>query len=297
MKKTLLAITVLTVFIMSMSIGSLAVTSTAAYATTAPVLDGVIDPIWDTTVAQEVVDSGDDWVDGDVTAYTKILWDETAVYYLVVVTDYTHGTSFESQANDSINLWISETNTKADSFTEDVSDYLYLVTSTGNTLKDFGDVAGIEYNPSVYNISLVGFTETENGYIAEIKMPYLSKITPEAGHILGYTFSINDDRNDDGVRDGYVHSARDTDNGGSETWYWSKTVALGEVEFLAPVIAEPEPPADDAVYVDPEPAPVVDPEPVVNPEPANPITSDVTGLFYALAAVSAVCGCVLTKRR
>lgn len=290
MKKVFLTILAITVLVMSMSVGSYAYTSTASYASTAPLIDGVIDPIWETTETQNYVDVGDDWVEGDVTAYSKILWDETALYYLVVVTDTTRGPDLASQANDSINLWISETNTKADSFTEDVSDYMYLVASNGMTLKDFGDAAGIEYNPSVYNISLVGFTQTSNGYIAEIKMPYLSKITPEPGYIFGYTFSVNDDSDGDAVRDAYCHSARDTDNGGSETWYWSKTAALGEVMLLAPVESN-EDPAPSAPTVTPE-APIV-----IAPAPSNPTTSDVTVFFYALAAISAVCGFVFTKKR
>lgn len=275
--------------IMSMSIASFAVTSTAAYATTAPTIDGVIDPIWDTTVAQNYIDSGDDWTEGDVTAYSKILWDETALYYLIVVTDTTVGPDFSSQANDSINLWISENNTKASSFEEDIGDYMYMITSTGHTLHDIGSAAGIEYNQAIYTASLVGFTKTDDGYIAELKQPFVSKITPEAGYIFGYTFSVNDDRDGDAVRDAYVHSASDADNGGSASNYWSATEALGEVELLAPV-AEPEIPAPDAEIVEPDPAPVVD------PEPSNPSTADISGLFYALAAVSAACGYFLTKK-
>lgn len=281
---------VLTILIMSMSIGSLAVTSTAAYATTAPVIDGVIDPIWDTTVAQDYIGTGDDWVEGDVEAYTKILWDETALYYLVVVKDTTVGPDFASQANDSINLWISETNTKAGTFEEDLSDYMYMITSTGHTLHDIGSAAGIEYNQAVYTASIVGYVKTDDGYIVELKQPFVSKIKPEAGYIFGYTFSINDDRDGDAVRDAYVHSASDAENGGTASNYWSATEALGEVELLAPaeVIPEPE-------FVDPAIVPV-EPEPAVDPEPANPSTADVSVLFYALAAVSATCGYFFIKK-
>ena len=289
MKKTLLTLLVLSMLIMSMGIASMAVTSTAAYATTAPVIDGVIDPIWDTTVTQDYIGTGDDWTEGDVTAYTKILWDETALYYLVVVTDTTIGPDFASQANDSINLWISETNTEAGSFNEDVSDYMYMVTSTGHTLHDIGAAAGIEYDQAVYTASLVGYVKTNDGYIVEIKQPFVSKITPEAGYIFGYTFSVNDDRDGDAARDAYVHSASAAEDGGSASNYWSATEALGEVELLSPVAA-PEVPTEPVAPVEPDPAPVVDPEPV------NPSTADVSGLFYILAAASAVCGCFLTKK-
>ncbi len=287
MKKTLLTVMVLTMLILTMSIASFAVTSTASYATTAPVIDGVIDPIWDTTETQNYVGTGDDWTEGDVTAYSKILWDENFMYYLIVVKDTTVGTSFASQANDAINFWISENNTKADSLAEDIGDYMYMITSTGHTLHDIGNAAGIEYNLAVYTSSLVGFVKTDDGYIAELKQPYISGLKPSAGHILGYTFSVNDDRDDDAVRDAYVHSARDTDNGGTETQYWSKTVALGEVEFLAAPVVEPEVPSADAEIVDPAPAPA----------PSNPSTVDVSALFYVLAAASAVGAGLLSKKR
>lgn len=270
-------------FVLSLSVGSYASTSTAAYASTAPVIDGVIDSVWDTTVAQECSGTGGDWQDGDVTAYSKILWDETAVYYLVVVNDSTKGSNFETQSNDCINMWISETNTGSDSFDTDVGDYLYMVTSKGLTLKDFGAYVEFEYNVELYNRSEVGFTESDNGYIVEVKIPYMSGITPEAGYLLGYTISVNDDRNDDGVRDSYVHSATNIDNGGSGSSYWSKTSDLGEIEFLAKTETDVPDTAE----------PVIEPD--IPAAPLNPSTSDISVLPYLFAAAASA-GCLLIKK-
>ena len=60
--------------------------------------------------------------------------------------------------------------------------------------------------------------------------------------------------------------------------------SIGVISVSASESTEPVAP------VEPDPAPVVDPEPV------NPSTADVSGLFYILAAASAVCGCFLTKK-
>lgn len=286
MKKTFISAMIVVAVILSMAVSSLAVTSTASYATTAPVIDGVIDSIWDTTEAQHTVDGSRDTelcADG----YTKILWDETALYFLAVITDSTMVNSSDDSCTNGVNFWVSENNTESDSFDSEIGDWLYFCSSNGITQFD-ADKLYID-NAAPYQVALKACVATDDGYIVEVKIPYCSKITPSAGHIIGYTCSIDDEQDGDGERDEYCYTARDVENNGSANNYWSATKALGEVELIAAPVVDNTPVATDPV--DPTPTEVV---PVA---PTNPSTADVTAIFYALASVSAIGGLTLIGKK
>ena len=88
--------------------------STAAQAVKAPVIDGEIDKIWDTTPQLDgvVCDMGPDWTMEDLldmdmaTGYTKVLWAEDALYFLAVVYDKTMESDASSTTN-GINFCVS----------------------------------------------------------------------------------------------------------------------------------------------------------------------------------------------
>ncbi len=289
MKKAILSTMVVLALVLGMAISSLAVTSTASYAATAPVIDGTIDAIWETTEAQYTTDTSYD-VDGEATGYTKILWDESALYFLAVVNDTTPVEASDESCTNGVNFWVSENNTKADTFDSDIGDYLYFIASNGIDQLQ-ADKLYID-NATPYQSALKAVVSTDEGYVVEVKIPSCAKLTYAAGHIIGYTCSIDDDFNADQERDDYTFTARAVENGGSADNYWSATAALSEIELVAapeaPVV-EPEAPV-----VEPE-APVVEPEaPVVEP---NAPTADVTAIFSVLASLSAVAGLAISKRK
>ena len=116
MKKAILSTMVVLALVLSMAVASFAaVTSTASYATTAPVIDGQIDAIWETTAAQNTEASSID--EDEATGYTKILWDAGNLYFLAVVTDATPVDAGDNSCTNGVNFWVSEGNTQAEDFT------------------------------------------------------------------------------------------------------------------------------------------------------------------------------------
>ena len=287
MKKSILSTMVVLALVLGMAVSSFAATFTAAYATTAPVIDGEIDAIWETTEA--IYTNGDfdsDWYEGCASGSVRILWDETALYFLAEIQDFTP-VPMEVPYNDFVNLWVSEFNTRADSYEADIGDYLFCICSNGMTGIEMGDLY-ID-NAAPYQASLSAAKRNDSGYVAEVMIPYcsLSESDAVAGHVIGFVMSVDDDWNSDGERDCYTPTmtAREAGIYDDET-YWSDTASMAEVEFLAGEKAE-EP------AVDPE-EPAVDPE---EPSDDNPGTADVTAIFYALASLSAVGGVALIGKR
>ncbi len=246
MKKTL-SIILATLTLAAMSTTVLAddtgLVSTAAKATVAPVIDGQIDEIWDYTEAQTVNTSASEGVEVSA-AYTKILWDDTGLYFLAVVTDDSI-TEKDADARNSVDFWISEKNTKTDGFDADAGDWHFCKASDGTECYYTG-------NEKIYDVAESYVDLTADGYVIEFYAPFLSDITPAVGTKIGYTVSVNDDVDGDGVRDGYSYWSVTADDGA----YWSNTKALCDVTLVdGPVFAEEtvaEVVADDVVTTAPQ---------------------------------------------
>ena len=282
--KKLLTTAIAVAMILSLAVISFAADYKAGYASELPVIDGEIDAIWENADKIETLYSGDEW-DPELCAsgYAKILWTETNVYMLAVVKDETLPT-FDDGARNGVDMWMSELDTMTDNYDSDAGDWIYCLSSTGTEVHYTG-------NDLVYSASLTAIKLTDDGYVMEITLPWMSKQEMSEGHVIGFTFAINDDADLDGERDTYCFSAINRE----DYSFWTKTLSLGHVELVKYVnepeapVAEPEAPA-----AEPE-VPAVEPEtPVV--EPSNPSTSDITAVYAILAAVSAI-GLFATKKR
>ncbi len=217
--------------------------SNAAKATVAPVIDGEIDDIWNYTDPQTVDTSASDGVEVSA-AYTKILWDDTGLYFLAVVTDDSI-TDNDKDARNSVDFWISEKHTKTDGFAADAGDWHFCKASDGTEVYYTG-------NEKIYDVAESYVNVTSDGYVIEFYAPFLSDITPAVGTKIGYTVSVNDDVDGDGVRDGYSYWSVTAEDGA----YWSNTKALCDVTLVdGPVLeveTEAELVAEDVVATAPQ---------------------------------------------
>lgn len=282
--KKFLTTAIAAAMIFSLAVISFAADYKAGYASELPIIDGEIDAIWANSEEIETLYSGDEW-DPELCAsgYAKILWTESHVYMLAVVKDDTLP-EIDDGARNGVDFWMSELDTMTDNYDSDAGDWIYCLSSTGIEVHYTG-------NDLVYSSSLKAIKLTSDGYIIEIMLPWMSKTSMSEGHIIGFTFAINDDADLDGDRDTYCFSAINRE----DYSFWTKTLSLGHVELVksagegeAPTV-ESEEPADE-----PE-EPSADPEvPVV--EPSNPSTSDFTTVYAILAAVSTI-GLFVTKKR
>lgn len=286
--KKLLTILIATAMILALATTTFAADYKAGYATETPKIDGEIDAIWANADPIEVLYSGDEWDPKTcASGYAKILWTETHVYMLAVVKDDTLP-EFDDGARNGIDLWMSELDTMTDNYDSDAGDWIYCLSSTGSEAHYTG-------NDNIYNISLKAIKLTNDGYVMEIMLPWMSKVQMSEGHVIGFTFAINDDADLDGERDTYCFSAINPNN----YEFWVQTEALGHVELVktVAVIEEPaEGPAEEPVDEptnEPADEPVAD-EPIVAPE--NPSTTDVSAVYAILAAVSAL-GIFASKKR
>ena len=280
--KKIITTTLAIAMILTLAVVSFAADYKAGYASEIPVIDGEIDAIWANADKIETVYSGDDWDPAFcASGYAKILWTETNVYILAVVNDDTIP-EIDDAARNGVDLWMSELDTMTDNYDSDAGDWIYCLSSTGTEVHYTG-------NDLVYTVSLKAVKLTADGYVLELMLPWMSKQSMTEGHVLGFTFAINDDANLDGERDTYCFSAINKE----DYSFWTKTLSLGHVELVKTVASAEEP---EAPAVEEPEAPATEPEVPVVVEPSNPTTSDITAVYAILAAVS-VAGIFATKKR
>lgn len=200
--------------------------ATAQYATDAPIIDGELDKVWDTTPFYYVKhyestgDMGEQQQNNPIEgSYAKILWDEKAYYLLAVVYDTTLLEAGFTDWN-SVDYWISEKNTQEYGWDKDEGDYSYCITDDGTPVSWHGDSTVIENAEKIVQ-------NYEEYYVVEAKIPWQSDVTAKNGHKIGFNVSINDDIDGDGERDAYTYWATDDDGE-----YWNNTNALAAVELV-----------------------------------------------------------------
>lgn len=161
-------------------------------------VDGTIDAVWnDANVKQMNASkllSGTVSNAADLSGYAKLLWDNTYLYFLAVVTDDTkQNDSQNSYDDDQVELYIDANNAKASAY--DANDCQY---SFG-----WNDGTVVGTIPSAYSKTGITYSAvaTTNGYIIEARLPWTTiNATPAADKLLGIDFMINDDDNN-GERD------------------------------------------------------------------------------------------------
>jgi Carbohydrate family 9 binding domain-like/Carbohydrate esterase, sialic acid-specific acetylesterase/Ig-like domain CHU_C associated/Secretion system C-terminal sorting domain len=165
------------------------------YKVTAPLtIDGTLEAVWNngnvmpmnaTKLLSGAVSNGN-----DLNAYGKMLWDNTYLYLLAVVTDDTKkNDSQNSYDDDQVEFYLDVDNAKASAY--DANDYQF---SFG---WNDGTIVGVI--PSTASTTGITYTalSTTTGYIVEARIPWTTiKATPSANKLLGIDFMVNDD--DDG---------------------------------------------------------------------------------------------------
>lgn len=261
--KRLFAILAAALIIALLAVPAAALTSTnttAAYATVCPVIDGDIDEIWNYTEAQNVPDIGD-----ITNSYTKLLWNEKGLYLLAYVEDASVTTD-DADARNSVDFWVSEKNTQDVGYDADPGDWHFCKASDGTECYYTG-------NAKVYDVAERTVKTTGKGYIVEMFVPYLSDLKAAEGTVIGYTVSINDDNDDDGVRNEYTFWATSDDDGA----YWENTLALCDLTFKAGPDASVFAPAAEEAPATAEAAPAV----------IAPATADTVAVAAAVAVLGA----------
>ena len=183
----------------------------AAYGT--PTVDGTMDKVWDQ--AQSIDINTFSVGANGATATAKTLWDEKYLYVLVDVKD--NNLSKKSANNyeqDSIELFIDEDNAKSASYEQ--GDIQYRV--------NFDNERSIN-GASDADSFITATSRTKDGYLVEFAIPTrLGGFT--ADQVIGFDLQINDDANDDGVRENVSNWNDLTGNG------WSSTSAYGVLQLI-----------------------------------------------------------------
>lgn len=176
---------------------------------TAPVIDGVIDAIWNnsSTVAAPVAKTITGAISGtsDLSGTFKVVWDNTYLYVLADVNDDTKmNDSPDAYNDDAPEIYIDINNDKATSYGSNDVQY---------TL-GWNDGAVIGVNPSGRSSANITYSISSKtaGYVLEARIPWSTlQGSPVVGQLVGFDFMINDD--DDGSdRDGKLSWNATTDD-------------------------------------------------------------------------------------
>lgn len=221
----------------------------AAYATTAPVIDGEWEEVWDTT---EGFWANLWYVPGSPMAYgyAKVLWTENTLYMLAVIEDATLDGIPEFSTTNLANFWVSETASTEEAYGNVPGDYHYAVNQAGGTSYYTGiDMKGkAQHAVKMY----------DGMYIVEVAVPVQTEGYSFAENALvGFNISIDDDMDGDDVRD-FCCSWQLTDYGRS---YWVGGNVLNKLELVKTV---------ENPLVTGNPADKIATEPTEAPEDAEP---------------------------
>ena len=180
------------------------------YKVSAPItIDGTIDAVWNDVNVKPMnatkLLSGAVTNTTDLSGYAKLLWDNTYLYFLAVVTDdVKQNDSQNSYDDDQVELYIDADNAKASTY--DANDTQYSFgwddgTIVG-TIPSTASKTGITYSA----------VATTTGYIIEARLPWTTiNTSPAADKFIGIDFMINDDDNN-GTRDGKLSWNASTDD-------------------------------------------------------------------------------------
>lgn len=153
-----------------------------------PVIDGDIDGIWKYASAFTT----DRWVQGTSgsTAKVRTLWDGNQLYILAEVTD---SNLTKRSANvweqDSVEIFLDQNNARSDSY--DADDGQYRINFDNEQSVSPGSSSG----------RLVSAAKrTGAGYTVEASIAWTGT-PPQAGILVGFDVQVNNDQDDDGVRD------------------------------------------------------------------------------------------------
>jgi len=178
-----------------------------------PVIDAEEDDIW--ANAHEIETQV--WVVGSngSTGVARVMWDDENLYLYVVVTDKLLGkSSVNAYEQDSFEVFIDQNNAKTTTYQADDGQYRI----------NFDNEA--TFNGGAKPDLLTSATKvTDDGYIVELAIKF-DYIEPQAGMLIGFDIQVNNDENDNGIRDSVVTWNDDTHQG------YQNTSGLGVLLFI-----------------------------------------------------------------
>jgi len=215
MKKVLSVVLAVAVLVAFTTTVSLAVSrGEAVKAVTAPTIDGTIDDMW--SAVPELESTIKLFGTGEpATGKTKVMWDESTLYFLTVVTDneisHTSPTNWDK---DCVEYFVDEDNSKGAEY--DSVDDAHLRAGVD------GDPASAEGCAFPEQVAQ-GFAKTETGYVVEYSYKAMNPL--KEGQVIGFDFMVSDDQGD-GKRDTAMCWNEDAtgDN-------WRDASVFGEIEL------------------------------------------------------------------
>ncbi|MCL1965023.1 MAG: endo-1,4-beta-xylanase [Firmicutes bacterium] len=179
-----------------------------------PVIDGVIDDVWEAAEALPIARMLQAWETASGCA--KVLWDDDNLYVLFEVHDTVLDASSSTvHEQDSVEAFLDESNCKQGGY-ETAEDGQYRVSYENS--QSFGSQGKIEGFASAVTVNGTNYT-------VEMKIPF-RLVKPEAGMIIGFEAQIND--GEGGGRVGIAKWCDATDNSWQNTKGWG-TVTLHTV--------------------------------------------------------------------
>lgn len=182
----------------------------AIYTTgTPPVLDGVAEALWDnaTPASLNNVNTGTVNSPADLSATWQAVWDNTAIYVLVSVTDDVKkketGNIYD---DDGIEIYFDFGNTNGSTYKNNQFQYTFRLNDA--------TIYETQHN-ATSGVSFVQKDPTATSYVMEVKILWsaLGFSAPAINSLQGFEVMVNDD-DDGGARDGKIAWAGITDN----TW-------------------------------------------------------------------------------
>ncbi|PWW06249.1 GH35 family endo-1,4-beta-xylanase [Paenibacillus cellulosilyticus] len=152
---------------------------------------------------------------GGATGTAKVIWDDQYLYVLATVTDpVLSDKSSNPWEQDSVELYVDRNNHKTAAYEADDGQYRI---NFKNVQSVGGSGASLSQLTSAAKL-------TENGYVVEARIALPGA---KVGQTIGFDFQINDDADDDGVRDA-VRIWSDTSD-----MSWSTTEKFGQLLLVA----------------------------------------------------------------
>jgi hypothetical protein len=214
---------------------------------TVPVLDGIIDEIWFFSTEQTIGTSQVGVAPSspaDCSGTWRALWNSEFLYVLVEVNDdeltNDSGGGDNKWNDDSVEVYVDGDNTKRTSVDE--NDHQYTCRWNEEILEE---PSAIHHGaPSLVDVEYAVAT-TDNGYLLEIKLPWMSIMGQPAipGQLIGFDVWINDD-DDGGDRDSQVSWYSTDGNGWQDPSVWAVAQLVGGNKAANPN------PANGAIHTD-----------------------------------------------
>lgn len=205
---------------------------TALNTTVAPIVDGVKDDVWQDALTLSIDRFQQAW--STATGVAKLLWDEHFLYVLVEVTDdQLDTTSTNPWEQDSVELFLDQTNSKAPNYQAAAGIGQYRVNIHNDQSFGSGDV---------YDRFESAVTVSDASYTVEMAVPF-TDITPEVEKVIGIDLQIND--GEDGARTGVATWNDTTGQAFQDPSVFGEVTLLGEFTGETPSNPDPEIPSDD----------------------------------------------------